>query len=459
MKKNRFTSLLLTLALSFWMVGCGISSRTATESKTPTVDKIQQRGTVLVGTTGDYRPLSYKEPETGEYWGFDLDVAGEIARKMNVSVTYVPTSWPTLRADVQNPALFDFAIGGISVTDARKQTMDMSEGYLDNGKTILCRKEDASRFTCQEDLNHPEVRVMVNPGGLNEAFAREKLPRCTLIVFDRNEEIPGQVAEGNADVMITEVTEAPWYVRNDSRLAAPLLDKPFTHGEIGILMRKGQEDLLEFINVTLREMKGDGSLKALREKYGLQQNAIMDAHKLLEGLKGRDVILFVADKDELSPSEVPFPVVFTGMGKMRMFSALVSWYENKADDSQPVILNIGSAGSAKFPIGTIVNCTHFINGGSELVHDCIDIPGDGCSVFSGDYFMSTQTFSPEQVRELSQKYDLFDMEAYAAAQFCKMHGLEFYCLKAVSDNLDGNLKDWRAILADIRVKFTALLQD
>ena len=57
----------------------------------------------------------------------------------------------------------------------------------------------------------------------------------------------------------------------------------------------------------------------------------------------------------------------------------------------------------------------------------------------------------------SKQYDLFDMEAYAAAQFCKMYDIPFYCLKAVSDNLDGNLKDWRSILADIRVRFTELL--
>jgi len=271
MKKTSLISLVLTLSLTLCVSGCGVSSRTvAGVSQTPTIDRIQQRETVLIGTTGDYRPLSYKEPETGEYWGFDLDVAAAIARKMDVTITYVPTSWPTLSADVQNPELFDFAIGGISVTEERIATMDMSEGYLRNGKTILCRKEDAARFTCVEDLNHPEVRVMVNPGGLNEKFARENLPQCTLKVFDRNEEIPSQVAEGKADVMITEVPEAPWYVRNDSRLAAPLLDKPFTSGEIGILMRKGQEDLLEFINATLREMKADGSLKALHQKYGLQ---------------------------------------------------------------------------------------------------------------------------------------------------------------------------------------------
>lgn len=268
MGKRIAISLVTLVFLTLACPGCLVSCRRAA-SKSPTVEKIQRRGTVLVGTTGDYRPLSYKEPETETYWGFDLDVAGEIARRMNVSVTYVPTSWPTLTADVSDPSLFDFAIGGITITDTRLETMDMSEGYLGNGKTILCRIEDAGKFTCQEDLNHPEVRVMVNPGGLNEKFARTNLPDCTLIIFDKNEAIPGQVAEGHADVMITEITEAPWYVRNDDRLAAPLLDKPFTHGEIAVLMRKGQEDLLNVVNATIREMKADGSLKALHEKYGL----------------------------------------------------------------------------------------------------------------------------------------------------------------------------------------------
>lgn len=181
--------------------------------------------------------------------------------------------------------------------------------------------------------------------------------------------------------------------------------------------------------------------------------------KILEELRGREVVLFVADEDEISPAEVPFPVVFTGMGKMRMFSGLLKWYEARGADAapKPVILNIGSAGSARYPIGSIVRCTHFVNGGCSLVDDCIDHPEEGASVFSGDYFMSTQTFSPEQVKELSGQYDLFDMEAYAAALFCRMHDLPFYCFKAVSDNLDGNLKDWRAILGDIRIRFTELL--
>ena len=110
------------------------------------VAEILDRGTILFGTTGDYRPLSFCEPD-GTYWGFGIEVAGEIAKRLGVSIQFVPTSWPTLTADVLKvPQLFDLAIGGITITDARRETMLMSDGYLANGKTILCRASEASRY-------------------------------------------------------------------------------------------------------------------------------------------------------------------------------------------------------------------------------------------------------------------------------------------------------------------------
>lgn len=234
------------------------------------IERIKERGTMQLGTTGDYRPLTYREPATGAYWGYDIDVAEAIAQRLSVSTTYVPTSWPTLTADVTaTPQLFDFAMGGITITDKRLETMLMSDSYLANGKTILCRTEDIARFASLSDIDQPDVRVMVNPGGLNEKFARDSLKHATIIVFEQNEEIPNRIAEGDADVMITEITEAPWYVQNDSRLAAPLLHKPFTHGHIGALMQKGQEDLQHLINRVILKLKSDGTLQQLCEKYGL----------------------------------------------------------------------------------------------------------------------------------------------------------------------------------------------
>ncbi len=265
-------SILLTLCSATVFSAC-YNNDNNTEKGIPTdskVAEIAERGTLVIGTTGDYRPLSFCEPETGEYWGFGIEVAGEIAKSLGVGVQFVKTSWPTLTEDVlAEPQLFDLAIGGITITDARKKNMLMSDGYLANGKTILCRASESDRYTSLADIDKPEVRVMVNPGGLNEKFANENLTHATIIVHKKNEEIPILIAEGEADVMITEITEAPYYVKTDPRLAAPLLSKPFTHGEIGVLMQKGQEDLLQVVNNTIQKMKSDGTLLRLHEKYGL----------------------------------------------------------------------------------------------------------------------------------------------------------------------------------------------
>jgi len=238
-------------------------------AETPESDiltEIRERGVLRVGTAGDYQPMSYLDPETGTYIGFDAELAEDLAAALGVTVEYVKTSWPTLMEDTL-AGQFDLAVCGITITEARKEQALMSDGYLVNGKTILCRAEDAEKYRSLEAVNKPEVRVMENPGGLNEKFARENLPEATLIIHDVNQEIPGLVASGEADVMITEIMEAGFYVRKDPRLAAPLIHEPFTNGELGFLMQKGNEPLLEFVNAFLVQEKESGRLDELAEKY------------------------------------------------------------------------------------------------------------------------------------------------------------------------------------------------
>ena len=275
-KANKTVNKLLTRAISMAAAMAAMSVLAVLGSgcrslrERPALEQIRERGVLFVGSTGDYRPLTWRDPATGRWEGFGVEIAERLAAELGVRAEFVQTAWPILAENVRaDPPLFDLAIGGITITDARKASMAMSKGYLANGKTILCRAADVGRFRSLDDIDLPDVRVMVNPGGLNEAFAHVKLPNARLLVHERNEEIPALVAEGRADVMVTEIVEAPWYVRNDSRLAAPLLDKPFTRGEIGVLMRRGQDDLLAFVNDALDRMTSDGTLGDLKAKHGL----------------------------------------------------------------------------------------------------------------------------------------------------------------------------------------------
>ena len=252
---------LMTLFLCVVWMWTGLA---AAGAETP--ESIRERGVLRVGTAGDYKPMSYLDPETGEYWGLDAELARDLAKALGVDIAFVPTSWPTLMEDTL-AGKFDLAICGITVTDARKEQALMSDGYLENGKTVLCRAEDADRYLSLEAINRPEVRVMENPGGLNEKFARENLPEATLVIHDVNEEIPGLVTSGEADVMITEIMDAGYYVGQDARLAAPLIHDPFTHGQLGVLMPKGSEELLAWVNSFLAEEKEKGRLEELAGEY------------------------------------------------------------------------------------------------------------------------------------------------------------------------------------------------
>ena len=266
-QKKKLAALLLIFALMMALTSQCFAEAPAEAlpaSKSP--EEIKERTLLRVGTAGDYQPMSYLDPDTGKYVGFDAELAEDLAQAMGVELEYVETSWPTLMADTL-AGKFDLAICGITITDARKEQALMSEGYFGNGKTVLCRAEDADKYVSLEAINRPEVRVMENPGGLNEKFARENLPDASITIHNVNQEIPGLVAAGEADVMITEIMEAGYYVSQDERLAAPLIFEPFTHGQLGVLMPKGSEALLAYVNAFLETEKDSGRIEALGEEY------------------------------------------------------------------------------------------------------------------------------------------------------------------------------------------------
>ena len=266
MNKKIISIFLILLCLFISVFGCFYYQNNIEE-----FNKIKANGVLLVGTTGDYCPMSCFNQTTKTYDGFDIALAEDLAKSLGVKVQYIQTSWPTLMQDTVDKK-FDIAISGITITNERKQQALMSDGYLDNGKTILCRKEDAYKYTSLDSINKPSVRVMENPGGLNEKFAREKLPKARLIIHNVNCEIPKLIASGKADVMITEIVEANYYSNIIPNLAAPLSKTPFTNGKIGMLLPRENKFLLLYVNKFIKKEQKSGRIDKLKEKYILGKN-------------------------------------------------------------------------------------------------------------------------------------------------------------------------------------------
>lgn len=195
--------------------------------------------TLKVCTTGDYKPLTYRDPSTGRYSGIDIDMARDFAHYLKERPVFVPTSWPTLMSDIATPGKCDIAVGGISTTPQRQQQADFTQPYLIDGKTPITTAANAARFQTIEQINNKDVRVIVNPGGTNAAFVKQYLPNATVITWPDNNTIFGQILQGRADVMITDAIEAKYQATQHPGLVAVHPDKPFTTVEKAYMLPKG----------------------------------------------------------------------------------------------------------------------------------------------------------------------------------------------------------------------------
>lgn len=182
-------------------------------------DDIRARGEIRIGTTGDYAPFSFLAGD--ERRGIDVEIGSRLARDLGVRLTWVTTSWPTLVADL-DAGRFDVAISGISVTDERRAHGCFTDAYVATGKTVLARCISAERFTSLEAIDREGVRVIVNPGGTNARFVDANITHATIVRHAENVTIFAALAEGAADLMITDAVEAAQVARADPRLCAPI---------------------------------------------------------------------------------------------------------------------------------------------------------------------------------------------------------------------------------------------
>jgi len=235
----------------------------AEESRLP---QIIQKKEIRVGTSGDYQPFSYFNPKTNQYEGMDIALAQKLGEALGVKVTFVPFKWPDLTNDLLADK-FDIAMGGIGRNLARGTVLAYTHSYLTFGTCPLVRKGDEGRYPDLASIDKPEVKVILNQGGLNDRYFSALLKQATILRHNKNEEIGLKVKEGTADVWITDNVEALFWAQQFPELVAVNPQKTFTVGTKGYMIRQGDQIFLNWLNLWLEQMFLEGQIQKLEQQW------------------------------------------------------------------------------------------------------------------------------------------------------------------------------------------------
>lgn len=229
------------------------------------LDSIVSHGVLRVGMPGDYQPFAVLDKETGTYSGLDVEMAERLAASLNVQLQLVPTSWATLLSDLAADK-FDVGMGGISITLPRQQAAFFSAPLLRTGKAAIAPCWEIDKFLTLQAIDKPDVKVIVNPGGTNEKFDRDNLHKAQIIVYPDNTKIFDALADGEADVMITDAVEAKLQEKQHQKLCAIHPNAPLSFSELGYLLPRDIA-LKLYVDQWLHELTQTGAWETLRGKY------------------------------------------------------------------------------------------------------------------------------------------------------------------------------------------------
>ncbi|MCG7371980.1 transporter substrate-binding domain-containing protein [Pseudomonas luteola] len=220
------------------------------------LDTVIQKKTLRVCTTGDYKPYTFLRDD-GVYEGIEITMAEALAKSLGADVEWVKTSWKTLMPDFLEGRC-DISVGGVSISLERQKKAFFSDAITVDGKIPLVRCNDAKRFETIEQINQPSVRLIEPPGGTNEAFAHRELPQAQLSLFKDNVTIFEKLVSKEADVMITDASEALFQQKRYPSLCAVNPDKPMQYSEKAFLLPRDDAAWKAYIDQWLHLYKATG---------------------------------------------------------------------------------------------------------------------------------------------------------------------------------------------------------
>ena len=231
------------------------------------LEEILSSGTLKVGTTGDWDPMTMKRPATNSYEGYDIDVVTALAEDLEVELELVPTDWKTL---VNGIAAGKYHMtGSASVSAGRAKAAGYTDSYFSLATVPLTLKKNAERFTDWDDLDRPDVTVAATLGTTQEQQVKDFFPQATHKIIEAPARDFQEVLAGRADAHITSNVEAGKLVaKHDSLMIVPV-ETPRARTPIAMLVPQDDQVWINYLNTWIALQRDRGLFDELAEKWQL----------------------------------------------------------------------------------------------------------------------------------------------------------------------------------------------
>ncbi len=238
------------------------ASNNASSAADDLLSTIQNRGTLIIALEGAWQPWSYHD-ESDTLVGYDVEVSRAIAEKLGVEPEYVESDWDSLFAGM-DAGRYDLVCNGVGITEERSKTYDFTTPYAYT-HTALAVKKDNDTITSFEDLNGKTTANSLASTYMELAESYG----ATVQGIDTLEETIQLLTAGRIDATLNADVSFYDYlnVHPDADFKIVALTEEASH--VAIPLRKGDEtaSLLEAINNAIAELRADGTLTELSERY------------------------------------------------------------------------------------------------------------------------------------------------------------------------------------------------
>jgi len=230
------------------------------------LSEILSSGVLKVGTTGDWNPMTVRDPATNTYKGFDIDIMTELASDLGVELEFVPTDWKTL---VNGVVAGQYHVtGSASISPARMKAAGFSESYISVEIVPFTGKENAGKYDGHDSINQPGVKIATTLGTTFEKLVRAWYPKADIKVVEAPARGYQEVLSGRADVFITSNIEGSTLEEKFGvvRVKGAEARSPTP---IAMLLPQTDQVWINYVNNWVKVKKAKGFFEKNKAKWGL----------------------------------------------------------------------------------------------------------------------------------------------------------------------------------------------